>query len=136
MRRIGCEVWQEAQVKSAAVSNDGVRVTCTRDHETHELEARWILDASGRDAFLGKQMQLPKTDLGLPKKFATFAHFRGIRRNDPPADGHITVVRLDFGWLWMIPLDAEKTSVGLVQTLDHFARVDCRRQSSFSTRPP
>jgi flavin-dependent dehydrogenase len=95
-------------------------VTCRRGDETQEVKARWLFDASGRDAFLGKQWQLPKTDLGLPKKFATFAHFRGVQRNAPPADGHITVVRLEFGWLWMIPLDAEKTSVGLVQTLDHF----------------
>jgi flavin-dependent dehydrogenase len=116
----GCEVWQETQVQSATVAEDGVQVTCNRGNETHQLNARWLFDASGREAFLGKQLQLPKTDLGLPKKFATFAHFRGIRRNDPPADGHITVVRLDFGWLWMIPLDAEKTSVGLVQALDHF----------------
>jgi len=116
----GCEIWQGAQVKSAELSNNGVKVTCARDGETRELTARWLLDASGRDAFLGKQMQLPKTDLGLPKKFATFAHFRGVRRNDPPAHGHITVVRLDFGWFWMIPLDEEKTSIGLVQTLEHF----------------
>lgn len=116
----GSEVWQETQVKTVAISEDGVKVTCTRGEEVRELTARWILDASGRDAFLGKQMQLPKTDLGMPKKFATFAHFRGVRRNDPPADGHITVVRLSYGWLWMIPLDAEKTSVGLVQTLEHF----------------
>ncbi|MEZ0256534.1 MAG: NAD(P)/FAD-dependent oxidoreductase [Chthoniobacter sp.] len=116
----GAEVWQETQVKTVAISEDGVKVTCTRGEEVRELTARWILDASGRDAFLGKQMQLPKTDLGMPKKFATFAHFRGVRRNDPPADGHITVVRLSYGWLWMIPLDAEKTSVGLVQTLEHF----------------
>lgn len=116
----GCEVWQETQVKSAAVSNDGVNVTCVRGGETHELTARWLLDASGRDAFLGKQMQLAKTDLGMPKKFATFAHFTGVRRNDPPEQGHITIVRLDFGWFWMIPLDAEKTSIGLVQTLEHF----------------
>ncbi len=116
----GCEVWQAAQVKSAELADDGVKVTCVRDGATEELTARWLFDASGRDAFLGKQMQLPKTDLGLPKKFATFAHFRGVRRNDPPDHGHITVVRLDFGWFWMIPLDAEKTSIGLVQTLDHF----------------
>jgi len=116
----GCEVWQDAQVKSASVADDGATVTCVRDGKDHELKARWLFDASGRDAFLGKQLKLPKTDLGMPKKFATFAHFRRVRRNDPPADGHITVVRLDFGWFWMIPLSAEKTSIGLVQTLDHF----------------
>lgn len=116
----GAEVWQETSVKWVTTSNESVKVSCVREGLAHELEARWIFDASGRDAFLGKQMQLPKTDLGLPKKFATFAHFKGIKRNDAPADGHITVVRLDFGWFWMIPLDAEKTSIGLVQTLDHF----------------
>ena len=115
-----CEVWQETKVKSARVSDEGVTVTCEKDGQTHELSARWILDASGRDAFLGKQLQLPKTDLGLPKKFATFGHFRGVLRNDAPDHGHITIVRLDFGWFWMIPLDAEKTSIGLVQKLDHF----------------
>jgi flavin-dependent dehydrogenase len=116
----GCAVWPETTVKSATVSDEGVKVTCTRDGATLELSARWIFDASGRDTFLARQMQLPKTDLGLPKKFATFAHFKNALRNDAPAEGHITVVRLDFGWFWMIPLDAEKTSVGLVQSLDHF----------------
>jgi len=116
----GCEVWQDTRVESASVTDDGAAVQCVRDGKTDELKARWLFDASGREAFLGKQLQLPKTDLGMPKKFATFAHFRGVLRNDPPADGHITVVRLDFGWFWMIPLTAEKTSIGLVQTLDHF----------------
>ena len=127
----GCEVWQETPVKSAAVSDDGVKVTCARDGVIRELTARWIFDASGRDAFLGKQMDLPRTDLGLPKKFAAFAHFRGVRRNDPPAEGHITVVRLDFGWCWMIPLDAEKTSIGLVQTLDHFRATGLKPEKFF-----
>ncbi|HEY5704311.1 MAG TPA: NAD(P)/FAD-dependent oxidoreductase [Terrimicrobiaceae bacterium] len=116
----GCEVWQQTRVQSVSVDADGALVVCVRGGETTTVRARWILDASGRDALLGKQLRLPKTDLGLPKKFATFAHFRGVRRNEPPAHGHITVVRLKFGWCWIIPLDAEKTSVGLVQTLENF----------------
>lgn len=118
--RSGCEVWQETAVGSASVAEEGVRIRCTRGGGPRELTARWLLDASGRDAFLGRQLQLPRTDFGLPKKLATFAHFAGVRRNDPPAEGHITIVRLAFGWFWMIPLDAEKTSVGLVRTLEHF----------------
>jgi flavin-dependent dehydrogenase len=116
----GCEVWQQTRVQSVLVDADGASVFCSRGGQTHEAHARWLLDASGRDALLGKQLKLPKTDLGLPKKFATFAHFHGVRRNEPPAHGHITVVRLEFGWCWLIPLDAEKTSVGLVQALEHF----------------
>lgn len=128
---LGAEIWQETKVKSATLSNDGGSVVCERNGETIELSARWILDAGGRDAFLGRQMNLPKTDLGLPKKFATFAHFKHVVRNEAPADGHITVVRLDFGWFWMIPLDAEKTSIGLVQTLDHFKATGMKPDECF-----
>ncbi len=127
----GAEVWQETRVESAAVSGSGASVTCTRNGASMELRSRWILDASGRDAFLGRQLKLPKTDLGLPKKFATFAHFHGVNRNPAPADGHITVVRLDFGWCWIIPLDAEKTSVGLVQTLAHFQSTGLKPEECF-----
>lgn len=117
---LGAEVWQETKVESAEVSDDGVKVICRRAGEAREFSARWLIDASGRDSFLGRQLKLPRTDLGLPKKFATFAHFTGAFRNEPPKDGFITVIRLDYGWFWMIPLDAEKTSVGLVQSLEHF----------------
>ena len=116
----GCEVWQQTRVQSVSIDAGGASVSCVRDGEASQVRARWLLDASGRDALLGKQLKLPKTDLGLPKKFATFAHFHGVRRNERPAHGHITVVRLQFGWCWIIPLDTEKTSVGLVQTLAHF----------------
>lgn len=127
----GCEVWEETQVKAVALSDEGVTVTCMRNGGSHEVSGRWIFDASGRDAFLGKQLQLPKTDLGMPKKFATFAHFHGVLRNDPPDDGHITVVRLDFGWFWMIPLTPERTSIGLVQTLEHFRATGMKPEECF-----
>jgi flavin-dependent dehydrogenase len=119
-RLSGCEVWKQTRVHSVSVDADGARVSCIRGGETLQAHARWLLDASGRDALLGKHLNLPRTDLGLPKKFATFAHFRGVLRNEPPADGHITVVRLESGWCWIIPLDVEKTSVGLVQALERF----------------
>lgn len=127
----GCEVWQETLVQAVEVTDDGARITCKRGDTVHELRSRWILDASGRDAFLGKRMNLPKDDLGMPKKFATFAHFRGVKRNEPPADGYITIVRLDFGWFWMIPLDAEKTSIGLVQTLEHYKSTGLKPDECF-----
>jgi flavin-dependent dehydrogenase len=127
----GCEVWQESRVDSVSLNDDGASVVCMRNGERVELRSKWVLDATGRDAFLGKQLSLTRGDLGLPKKFATFAHFQGVRRNEPPADGHITVVRLDFGWCWIIPLDAEKTSVGLVQTLDHFRSTGLKPEECF-----
>jgi len=88
---------------SVAVSDDGVAVSCLRNGEPLELQARWLLDASGRDTVIGKQLKLPKIDLKMPRKFAPFAHFHGVKREAPPANGHIVIVRLDFGWFWMIP---------------------------------
>lgn len=134
----GCEVWQECKVQHVDLQEDHVTVRCEKQGQPLELTARWLIDASGRDTFLAKQLRLEKTNLGLPKKFATFAHFRGVKRNDPPAEGHIVVVRLNFGWFWIIPLDDEKTSVGLVQTLDHFKQTglspaECFRQVVAST---
>ena len=68
----GCEVWQEAQVKVAMATDQGVKVSCLHNGELREIEARWLLDASRRDAFLGKQWQLPKSDLGMEKKIRHF----------------------------------------------------------------
>ena len=128
---LGCEVWQETLVNAVTATDGGVAVKCVRDGVAQELNARWIVDASGREAVVARQLLLPKSDLGMPKKFATFAHFNGVKRNDPPADGHITVVRVGFGWCWIIPLDSEKTSVGLVQTLEHFRATGMKPEECF-----
>lgn len=127
----GAEVWQETRVESLSVNDDGAAVTCLRAGEKLELRARWLFDASGRDAILGRSLKLPRTDFGLAKKFATFAHFSGVERNPAPTDGNIVIVRLSFGWCWFIPLDAEKTSVGLVQTLEHFKKTGLSPEESF-----
>jgi flavin-dependent dehydrogenase len=116
----GCTVVHQAKAVSAEIRADGVEVAYEQDGAVRRAEAAWLVDASGRDAFLGRQLNLPKTDLGMPKKFATFAHFKDVRRNEGKAHGIITIVRLEEAWFWIIPLDAEKTSVGLVQRLDRF----------------
>lgn len=127
----GAEIWQRTRVESVDFDDGGARIVCAKNGEPGELKARWVIDATGRDTFLGRQLGLKKSDLGLPKKFATFAHFRGVWRNPAPMQGHITVVRLDFGWCWLIPLDDAKTSVGLVQTLEHFQSTGMKPDECF-----
>lgn len=119
---LGAEVWQEARVETVEVTNEGAKVTCARRGERQTIQARWLLDASGRESFLGRQLKLDKTDLGMPKKIATYAHFEGVQRNPAPAEGNIIIVRMDFGWCWLIPLDGTRTSVGLVQTVEQQRR--------------
>ena len=110
----GCEVREGCAAKGVEFDADGVTVATT----TQSLRARWFIDASGRDTFLGRVRQLPRENLPIAKRIAVYAHFTGVFRNEGEAAGHITITRLKDGWFWFIPLDAQKTSVGMVRTLD------------------
>jgi len=119
-RENGCEIASQAKAESFSDEGDKIRLTYRQGGEAFEATADYLIDASGRDTFLGKQLNLLKSDLGLPKKFAVFAHFHHVLRYEGRAEGLISIVRLKDAWCWIIPLDKEKTSVGLVQTLDTF----------------
>jgi FADH2-dependent halogenase len=56
------------------------------------------------------------------KKLAIFGHFNGVLRDAGEANSDIIIVRLPNKWFWLIPISAEKTSVGLVIDKDEFAR--------------
>jgi len=127
----GCEVEREAKAEWVSIEEDGVTVDYRQDGALKNARARWIFDATGRDAFLGRQLNLPKSDLGCAKKIATFAHFTGVKRDDGPTAGNIIIIRLGSGWFWMIPLADGKTSVGLVQDLDHFRKTGQTPEQSF-----
>jgi flavin-dependent dehydrogenase len=116
----GATVLQEAKVGEIRADDEGAEVTYEHKGTRHEVRARWLIDASGRTAVAGHALRLSKSDLGMPKRLAIFAHFHDVHRNEGEDAGHITIVRLDNAWCWFIPLDSNKTSVGLVQLLDDF----------------
>jgi flavin-dependent dehydrogenase len=116
----GCEVRQAATARSVALYDAGLTVTFQTDNGEQTARAAWLIDASGRDTFVGRQLNLPKEPLPLPKRIAVYAHFTGAARLPGEAEGHITIVRLRDGWFWIIPLAHDKTSVGLVRTLETY----------------
>ena len=78
-----------------------------------EIRARYLVDASGRTSVLGRQFKIKKTYDHL-QKLSIFAHYEGVWRRDG-IDGTLTVlVRAVDRWFWLIPLGAERTSVGVV----------------------
>ncbi len=127
----GATVWEETKVVSVNVESKKIEVVCDKGGEEVRLETRWLLDASGRQAILGQRLGIKKSDLGLPKKLAVFSHFKGVYRNPGEASGHITIVRLERGWFWIIPLNAEKTSVGLVQTIEDIKKQGVTPEESY-----
>ena len=117
-RKNGCDVREGCAVQSVCLHPGGARVTTKQGNEIRSVECRWVIDASGRDTFLGRHLRLQRKDPKMKRRIATYAHFHGVYRNPGDAAGHITIVRLKGGWFWIIPLDAKKTSVGLVQLVE------------------
>ena len=74
---------------------------------------RYLVDASGRDTFLGGRLKLKKKN-ALHQSAAIFSHFRGVTRREGPDAGNITVERFAHGWMWLIPLRDDVMSVGAV----------------------
>jgi flavin-dependent dehydrogenase len=130
-RELGATVREEAKVAGLSADESGVRVSYDWNGGRHDTSAAFLIDASGRTALAGHALGVPKSDLGLPKRIAVFAHFEGVFRNTGEEAGHITIVRLEDAWFWLIPLDAQRTSVGLVQTLDDFKKEGLAPAASF-----
>ncbi len=127
----GCEVREGCIVTEAQMDDEGVTIFYQDGITRHEVRARWLVDATGRDTFIGRQMNLPRKPTLLAKRIATYAHFKNVFRNEGRAGGHITVARVPDGWFWFIPLDEERTSVGYVQSLNALKRTGLKPEESF-----
>ena len=97
--------------------------TSQRDVPTTEgeIQARYLVDASGRTSVLGRQFKIKKTYDHL-QKLSIFAHYDGVWRPEG-IDGTLTVlIRAVDRWFWLIPLADERTSVGVVLDSDTFRK--------------
>jgi flavin-dependent dehydrogenase len=118
-REQGADVYEETQVAQVEFFESGVRLQTKGVDCPREIEAEYVIDASGRNSVVGQYFGLKKAYHDL-KKFAVYAHFEGVDRADG-IDGTLTrMVRTSKAWFWMIPLSETKTSVGLVMDLAEF----------------
>ena len=134
---------RNAQAKGATVV-EGMRVTAVdfadagsarvtaRDEAGAEQrwEARFVVDASGRDTFLAGQLGLKQRN---PRNntAAVFGHFTGARRLPGKAEGNISIVWFDHGWFWFIPLLDGATSVGAVCASSFFKTRNATDMTAF-----
>jgi flavin-dependent dehydrogenase len=100
-----------------AVLQQGPRATRlevrTDDGRSYYLQARYLVDASGRDAFLAAKKKLRRKNR-QHQSAAIFGHFRGAASRSGEDAGNISIYRFDHGWMWMIPLPDGVMSVGAV----------------------
>ena len=113
-RENGVDAREQVKVERVAFDADGVMAHVDAAGTKSTLHARYVVDASGRDTFLGKQLKLVQRS-EKHQSAAMFAHYEGIGYNPDDPDGNIiSVNRFAHGWAWFIPLPGGITSVGCV----------------------
>jgi flavin-dependent dehydrogenase len=80
---------------------------------TYQIHAQYLVDASGRDAFLSAKKKLRRKN-DEHQSAAIFAHFRGAALRPGEDAGNISIYRFEHGWMWMIPLPDGVMSIGAV----------------------
>ncbi len=119
-RDAGAEVREGITVKHVPVLRDGEVVVETSGGT---FKGKYLLDASGQGSLLGKLLGTRKV-LSHHRKVAYFGHFHGVDRVPMPVGGYPTVVMYKEGWFWMIPIDAVRTSIGMVIDADAAKKIN------------
>ncbi len=107
--RRGAEVRQGCAVRGFEVKDDAVRV----DTDDGAFEGAFLIDATGQHAFTGVREGTRQLH-PRHRKIAIFGHFRGIPLREGARMSDILIVRLEEAWAWLIPLEEDKVSVGVV----------------------
>jgi flavin-dependent dehydrogenase len=122
----GCQVSQGTLVTDLAFESDGVTVRT----DDNVFRAKYLIDCSGRNSLIGSRFKLRQNYPHL-KKFSLFAHFEGVDR-EPGIDGTLTkMIRGKDRWIWIIPITAKKTSIGVVFDAQTFKRMKMEPETAF-----
>jgi flavin-dependent dehydrogenase len=119
-RENGAEVHEETSVDEVTFSNGNCQLRLN-GRKTGNIEANYVLDASGRNSVIGTKFKLKKNYEHL-KKLSLFAHYKGVAR-EAGIDGTLTrMVRTLTSWFWVIPLKGDRTSIGVVLDTAEFKK--------------
>lgn len=125
-RNMGVDVQLGAKVTAADINEEGHTVQYQQDGETFDVEAKWVVDATGRSSFLKRKLGFKKDldhavssiwfrvkgeihleDYCKDEKWCSYVE-KGLRRLS-------TVHFMGQGyWVWFIPLGTGNTSIGIV----------------------
>ncbi|MGH8124775.1 MAG: NAD(P)/FAD-dependent oxidoreductase [Rhodanobacteraceae bacterium] len=113
-RENGVDAREQVKVESVELDASGACAHLVADGAQSTLRARYLVDASGRDTLLGKQLKLVRRNR-KHQSAAMFAHYKGVSHNsDDPGGNIISVNRFAHGWTWFIPMPGDTTSIGCV----------------------
>ena len=118
---MGVEV--EEQTSVIDIKFNGTRSITTvvdKDGNKKQIEAKFIVDASGYGRVIPRMFNLDKPSAFDPRK-THFTHFRDLKRPEGIDGNRITVVvHQKRTWIWIIPFSNGITSVGFVADPEFF----------------
>ncbi len=106
------EGWRATRVLFDGDRACGVEAT-DPEGKTHTIEARVVVDATGRDASIARVRGGTQKVPGL-ENTAFYTQYRGAYRAEGDRAGDIIIPLVDGGWFWFIPFKDGRTSVGAV----------------------
>lgn len=119
-RHNGVDAREGAEV--IAVEQHGARDTLVEvrsdDGHNYQVRCRYLLDASGRDAFLASKKKIRHKN-PEHQSAAIFGHFHNAEYRSGDDAGNISIYNFEHGWMWMIPLPNGVMSVGAVCRPDY-----------------
>ena len=112
----GVTVIEGCRAHAVELLEEGRRARVEAIHEDGRSacwEALHLVDATGRDTFLGNRFKAKHRNR-KHNSAAMYAHFTGARREAGKRAGNIGIFWFDHGWFWFIPLSDGNTSIGAV----------------------
>lgn len=144
--KLGAAVYEGVKVSSVDFSTEDptVRFSIGKSGKELGVTARIVVDASGRQTFLGNQLKLKVKD-PVFDQYAIHTWFDSYdRKIFAKRDEHKDFIFIHFlpisnTWIWQIPITDQVTSIGVVTQKKNFAKSKQEREEFFwnavGTRP-
>ncbi len=128
----GVEVHQGCRAKAVDFLPDDTAVISALHDDGSERawQARFVVDASGRDTFLANRFQIKHRN-PRHNSSAVYGHFAHAVRHQGQAEGNITIFWFEHGWFWFIPMMNDTTSIGMVTWPYHMKTKGSRSLQQF-----
>ncbi|NND97192.1 MAG: FAD-dependent oxidoreductase [Pirellulaceae bacterium] len=93
------------------------------DGNSHEIDCRVVIDATGQQSFLANKLNLKEVNPEL-KKAAIWGYYRDAIRGDGDNEGATIILNTETkeSWFWFIPMSRGITSIGCVADNDYLLK--------------
>lgn len=133
--KLGSEIYQGTHVTKVLFDGDqacGVQVRIAG--QEMEVPAKIVVDCSGRNTLLGRQLKLTKKD-PIFDQYAVHAWYKDVDRGEGRTGDyiHIYFLPVERGWVWQIPITEDITSMGVVAEKNVFKQSKLDVEEYFTT---